>query len=155
MGDLVELFSQPAFVVIATALLVILAGCAFFYFWRSSRARKAYAETAARERELRRQFEAVVASTRDGVMVVTSTQEVAMVSDVAARMLGLTRDDVIGKPVSRLPMKVFDVNMHPVPVADAFAPTTEAPRAIGVPGRRGEEDIRWLHVRSSVVEDGP
>ena len=137
MGDLVELFSQPTFVVIATALLVILAGCAFFYFWRSSRARKAYAETAERERELRRQFEAVVASTRDGVMVITADHEVAMVSDVAARMLGLRREDVLGKSVSRLPLKVFDVNMHPVMVGDAFGPTTEAPRAIGVPGRRG------------------
>ena len=39
MGDLVELFSQPVFVFVATGLLVVLAGCAFFYFWRSARAR--------------------------------------------------------------------------------------------------------------------
>ena len=89
MGDLVTLFSQPTFVVIATALLVILAACAAFYFWRSGKARKAYAETAERERELRRHFEAVVSSTRDGVIVITDSHEVAMISDVAARMIGL------------------------------------------------------------------
>ena len=62
MGDSVDPQSQSTFVVIATALLVILAACAFFYFWRSGKARKAQAEAARRERELRRQFEAVVSS---------------------------------------------------------------------------------------------
>jgi len=155
MGELVELFSQPQFVVIATSLLVILAACAFFYFWRSSRARAAYRETAARERELRRQFEAVVSSTRDGVVVLTDSNEVALISDVAARMLGLKRDDVIGKPVARLAVRVVDPNMRQILVQEAFEPTGDQPRTIGVPGRRGVEDVRWLHVRSRVVTDGP
>ena len=155
MGDLVTLFSQPTFVVIATALLVVLAACAMFYFWRSARARKAYSETAQRERELRRQFEAVVSSTRDGVIVVTAGHEVAMISDVAARMFGVKREEVIGKVLSKLPVRVLDPNMNHMLVFEALAPTKDAPRTIGVPGRRGDDDIRWLHVRSQVVDDGP
>jgi len=155
MGDLVELFSQPVFIVIATGLLVALAGCAFFYFWRSARARKAHEEVSRRERELRRQFEAVVESTRDGILVLTDTQDIAMISDVAARMLGVRRDEVIGKSLTRLSLRTVDPNLQQVPVLEAFAPTAETPRTVGVPGRRGEDDVRWLHVRSRVVNDGP
>lgn len=155
MEGLVDLFAQPVFVVIVTALLVVLAACAFFYFWRSGRARKAYRETAERERELRRQFDAVVSSARDGVIVTTATHEVAMISDVAARMLGVRREDVIGRSLARLPIRVVDGNLSPVVVQEAFAPTAQEPRTIGVPGRRGAEDIRWLQVRSQVVNDRP
>ena len=155
MGDLVELFSQPVFVFVATGLLVVLAGCAFFYFWRSARARTAHAEVARRERELRRQFEAVVESTRDGVLVVTESQEIAMISDVAARMVGVRRDEVIGKSLSRLPLRMVDPNLQNLPVLEALGPTADAPRTIGVPGRRGADDVRWLHVRTRVVNDGP
>ena len=155
MGEFVDLFSQSTFVVIATALFVILAACAFFYFWRSSRARKAWAETSERERELRRQFEAVVSSTRDGIIVITASHEVAMISDVAARMVGVTRDEAIGKLIYRLPVRIVDANVQPIGLSDAFEITAEAPRTIGVPGRRGVDDIRWIHVRSAVVTDGP
>ena len=155
MGDSVDPQSQPTFVVIATALLVILAACAFFYFWRSGKARKAQAEAARRERELRRQFEAVVSSTRDGVLVVTESLEVAMISDVAARMLGLKRDDAIGKSLSKLAVRVVDPNMHQILVMEALAATGDQPRTVGVPGRRGSDDVRWLHIRSRVVSDGP
>ena len=155
MGDLVEPLSQSTFVVIATALLVVLAGSAFFYFWRSGKARKAHAEAAQRERELRRQFEAVVSSTRDGVLVLTESGEVAMISDVAARMLGLRRDDAIGRLVPKLPVRVVDPNMHQILVLEALAPTGDQPRTVGVPGRRGADDVRWLHVRSRLVSDGP
>ena len=155
MGDSVDPQSQPTFVVIATALLVILAACAFFYFWRSGKARKAQAEAARRERELRRQFEAVVSSTRDGVLVVTESLEVAMISDVAARMFGLKRDDAIGKSLSKLAVRVVDPNMHQILVMEAFAATGDQPRTVGVPGRRGSDDVRWLHIRSRVVSDGP
>ena len=155
MGDSVDPHSQPAFVVIAAALLVILAACAFFYFWRSGRARKAHAEATRRERELRRQFEAVVSSTRDGVLVVTESLEVAMISDVAARMLGLKRDDAIGKSLAKLSVRVVDPNMHQILVMEALAATGDQPRTVGVPGRRGSDDVRWLHIRSRVVSDGP
>ena len=41
MGDSLDPQSQSTFLVIATALLVVLAACALFYFWRSGKARKA------------------------------------------------------------------------------------------------------------------
>src|SRR5690606_16356568 len=144
---------QPVFIVIATGLLVALAGCAFFYFWRSARARKAHEEVSRRERELRRQFEAVVESTRDGILVLTDTQDIAMISDVAARMLGVRRDEVIGKSLTRLSLRTVDPNLQQVPVLEAFAPTAETPRTVGVPGRRAEDDVRWLTVRSRVDND--
>src|SRR6187402_2087021 len=108
MEGLVDAFSEPWFVAIFTGLLVVLAACAFFYFGRSAKARKAYQETADRERDLRRQFDAVVSSARDGVIVTMETLEVAMISDVAARMLGVRREDVLGRALGRLPVQVVD-----------------------------------------------
>ncbi len=122
---------------------------AFFYFWRSGKARKAHAERCQGERELRKQFEAVVSSTRDGVLVLTEAGEVAMISDVAARMLGVRRDDAIGKlgPASCRarggPQHASDLGPR-----GARADGTTQPRTVGVPGRRGADDVRWLHVRS-------
>jgi len=156
MGGVVDLFAQPAFVAGVGALLVVLALCAFYFFWRSGRERTARDAALENERSLRHQFEAVMTSARDGVIVTTETGNVALVSEVAAGILGLKPADVAGSPLSRLPVRAVDGHMRPLLPAAALAPTEDGrPRVIGVPGRRGDDDIRWLHVRSRRVEDGP
>ncbi|WP_082098824.1 putative bifunctional diguanylate cyclase/phosphodiesterase [Demequina iriomotensis] len=154
MGGVLELFAQPAFVAGVGALLVLLALCAFYFFWRSGRERAARDTALARERKLRHQFDAVMTSSRDGVLLVTEDSEVALISDIACSILGLSAAETTGSPLTRLPVRAVDPSMRPLLPADAFAPTDDGrPRVVGVPGRRGAEDIRWLHVRSRKVED--
>ncbi|WP_082100209.1 putative bifunctional diguanylate cyclase/phosphodiesterase [Demequina maris] len=154
MGGVLELFAQPAFVAGVGALLILLALNAFYFFWRSGRERDARDAALAQERALRRQFEAVMTSSRDGVIIVTQAGEVALVSDTACAILGLRQSDSVGKAVSRLPIRAVDAHMRPMVPAAALARTEDGrPRVIGVPGRRGADDIRWLHVRARPVDD--
>ncbi|WP_084626669.1 putative bifunctional diguanylate cyclase/phosphodiesterase [Demequina aurantiaca] len=153
MGGLVDLFQQPSFVVAVTCLLVVLALAAFYYFWRSHKEREAHDDALIHERELRQQFDAVMSSARDGVIISRSTGEIAMISDMAAHILGLNAADAVGKPMMRLPVRALDAQMHPLLVNEAFAPTEPGKsRVVGVPGRRGADDVRWIQVRTANVE---
>ncbi|WP_084631552.1 putative bifunctional diguanylate cyclase/phosphodiesterase [Demequina aestuarii] len=156
MGGAIELFEQPAVGITVTALLLALAGLAFYFFWRSHRARTSRDIALARERHLRGQFEAVLSSARDGVLIVTQADEIALISDVAATILNVTRADAVGLPIARLNLRAFDEQMHPILMREAFGigRTDTKPRIVGVPGRRGAEDVRWIQVRARVVPDG-
>lgn len=152
MGGLVELFQQPGFVVVVVCLLVVLAAFAFYYFWRSSRERQAHAEASLHERELRAQFDAVMSSARDGVIITRANGEVAMISDMAAHILGVQATDAVGKQVMRLALRMVDAQMRPLLVNEALAPTEAGKsRVVGVPGRRGADDVRWIQVRTATV----
>lgn len=157
MGGVVDIFEQPAVAIPVTLLLLILAGLAGVFFWRSYRARKSRDSALAREEQLQRQFEAVLSSARDGVLIVSDTDEIALISDVAASTLGLSRDAVVGVPISRLSIRVVDEHMHPILLSEAFGVgnTDPSPRIVGVPGRRGADDVRWVQMRARVVDDGP
>ncbi len=153
MGGFVEAFADPTFAVAIAVLLGVLATFAFAFFWRSQRARSAHQAMIKQERDLRRQFDAVVSSARDGVIITTPTADVAMISDAAVRMLSLRREDVLGKSIARLPIRTVDAQSRPILVHEAFAPTSgDKPRVVGVPGRRGAEDVRWLHVRARIID---
>src|SRR5690554_873453 len=98
MGGAIELFEQPAVAITVTALVLVLAGLAFYFFSRSHRARTSRDIALDRERHLRNQFEAVLSSARDDVLIVSQTGEIALVSDVAAKILGVSRADAVGLP---------------------------------------------------------
>ena len=156
MGSVVELLEQPAVAITVTVLALALAAGAFYSFWRSYRARKARDLTLARERQLRGQFDAVLSSARDGVLIVTQTDEIALISDAGAAILGVNKADATGLPIARLNMRAVDDQLHPILLREAFGVgrTDERPRIVGVPGRRGADDVRWIQVRSRVVPDG-
>ncbi|WP_296664518.1 EAL domain-containing protein [Demequina sp.] len=156
MGGVVDGVAQPAIVAGMGALLVLLALSAFYFFWRSGKERTARDSALEQERALRRQFEAVMTSTRDGVLITTQTGEVALISELAAAILGLSASTATGTPLTRLPLRTVDAHLRPLLAADAFAVTDGGrPRVIGVPGRRGTDDIRWLHVHARRVDEGP
>ncbi|GMA37110.1 hypothetical protein GCM10025876_33140 [Demequina litorisediminis] len=142
--------------VTVTVLVLVLAALALYFFWRSHRARLARDQVVARERRLQRQFEAVMSSTRDGILIVTQSDEIALLSDVAASVLGVSRADAVGRPLSRLALKAVDDRVVPILLRQAFGIGTNdvAPRIVGVPGRRGAEDIRWVQVRARLVPEG-
>jgi len=156
VDGVVALFERPAVAIPVTLLLLVLAALAGLFFWRSYRARKTRDLALAQELQLRRQFEAVLSSARDGVLIVSHADEVALISDVAAKVLGVARDDAVGVPVSRLNIRAVDEQMHPILLRDAFGvgTTDEAPRIVGVPGRRGADDVRWVQIRARAVPDG-
>ncbi|MFV0633205.1 putative bifunctional diguanylate cyclase/phosphodiesterase [Demequina sp.] len=156
MGGVVELFEQPVVAVSATLLLLLLAALAFYFFWRSRRARESRDLTLTRERHLRGQFEAVLSSARDGVLIITQADEIALISDVAANILGVNKADAVGLPIARLNLRAVDDQLRPILLREAFGVgrTDDRPRIAGVPGRRGSDDIRWVQVRSRVVPDG-
>ncbi|WP_082095907.1 putative bifunctional diguanylate cyclase/phosphodiesterase [Demequina flava] len=156
MGGVVEAITEPAVAWTGTITVLVLAFFALFFFWRSRRARIARDQVMARERKLQRQFEAVMSSTRDGILIVTQTDEIALLSDVAANVLSIDREEAVGKPLSRLGMRVVDDRMRPLLLREAFGIDSNdlTSRIIGVPGRRGADDIRWVQVRARVVEDG-
>lgn len=157
MDGVVALFERPAVGIPVTVLLLLLAALAGVFFWRSHRARKSRDIALAREQQLRRQFDAVLSSSRDGVLIISESDEVALISEVAATLLGVSRDLAVGVPISRLNIRPVDEQMHPVLLREALGvgTTDEAPRIIGVPGRRGADDVRWVQIRARVVADGP
>src|SRR5690554_6443209 len=101
MGGAIELFETPAVGVTVTVLVLILAALTVYLFSRSRRARGARDIAMARERRLRSQFEAVLSSSRDGVLIVTQSDEIALISDVAAHLLGVDRTEAVGRPIAR------------------------------------------------------
>ena len=157
MDGLVALFERPTVAIPVTLLLLVLAALAGLFFWRSRRARKSHDIALARELQLRRQFEAVLSSARDGIVIVSHKDEVALVSDAAASTLGVARDEAVGVLVDRLNIRAVDEQMHSILLRDAFGvgTTDEAPRIVGVPGRRGADDVRWVQVRARLVPEGP
>ncbi|WP_084129940.1 bifunctional diguanylate cyclase/phosphodiesterase [Demequina sp. NBRC 110055] len=156
MGGLVELFQQPAVAATASVLVLTLAALTFFFFWRSTKARQARDQVLAREKRMQRRFEAVMSSTRDGILIVTQSDEIALLSDVAASVLGVSRDEAVGRPLSRLNLRAVDDRVHPIMLRQAFGIGTDDAKAriVGVPGRRGADDIRWVQVRARVVPEG-
>lgn len=156
MGAALDLLERPAFLAGASALLVILALSAFYFFWRSGKERAARDLALEQERNLRKQFEAVLTSTRDGIVITTQTGEVALISEVAASVLGLNSATATGQALTRLPIKAVDQHLRNLAIRDAFAPTPDGrPRVVGVPGRRGPDDVRWLNITGRVMADGP
>jgi PAS domain S-box-containing protein len=155
MDRLLELLQQPTVAFVAAGVLLALAVFSFVSFAKSSRIRTARDAALSNERDLRRQFDAVMQSARDGVLITTHGGDIALLSEVAATILGVPRDDAIGRPLARLPLRAVDEQMRPVLVQEAFAPGTEDdhPRVLGVPGRRGTDDVRWIQVRSHSVPD--
>ncbi len=81
MGGLLELLQQPTVAAGAAALVLVGFAIAFFSFVRSGRSRRARDEALRRERSLRKQFDAILSSARDGVIIVAQTGEIAMLTD--------------------------------------------------------------------------
>lgn len=157
MGELVAALETPAVAVGATIVVLALAGLALLSFWRSYRARITRDQILAREKRLRQQFDAVLSSARDGVMIVAENDEIALLSDAAATILGVTQADAVGVQVGRLNLRAVDDQLRPILVREALGlgRTDERPRIVGVPGRRGAEDVRWLEVSARALSDGP
>ncbi len=154
MDRLLEALQDPSAAMAATAVLLVLASIAFVSFWKASRNRAARDQALADERDLRRQFDAVMQSARDGVLITSTSGEIVLLSDAATAILGVNREDVMGKSLARLPLRAVDEHMRPVLIQEAFRPNTEdeAPRILGVPGRRGTDDVRWIQIHSRMVE---
>lgn len=153
MGGLLEFLEQPVVAASAAALMVLGFLLAIVFFVRSSRARAARDAALAREQSVTRQFEAILGSARDGVVVVSARGDVAMITEAAASLLGLDRESSVGKPVLRLPLRAVDEYLRPLFPADVLAASsTTDPRLVGVPGRRGADDVRWIQVSSRVAE---
>ena len=155
MGGLVELLQKPS---VATGLAILmLVGFAlvFVSFVRSGRARRGRDEALATERKTRAQFEAILSSTRDGVLIASSTGEVLVITDLAGHMLGIDTAAALRTALGRLPFRAVDEHMRPMLAFEMFAPggEDERPRVVGVPGRRGSADIRWLQVKSRTLHD--
>jgi diguanylate cyclase (GGDEF)-like protein/PAS domain S-box-containing protein len=96
-------------------------------------------------------------SLREGVVLTSDTGEVIMLSVSAGAILGLDNHDVTGRPVARLPVRAVDALMRPVNLQEVFSARYGQPgesRIIGVPGRRGAEDIRWIQVKTREVAGG-
>lgn len=155
MGELVELFNQPGVAYSASALVVLGFILAFIFFARSARARKARDAAEKRELRYRKQFEAILSNTREGVVVVSHTGEVVIVSDAAEHLLAVESEDSVGKHISEMPLRAVDERSRPVTAPEVFNPATsdEKPRGYGVAGRRVGEDVRWFHVQSRIVDD--
>ncbi|MBC7297532.1 MAG: EAL domain-containing protein [Demequina sp.] len=155
MGGLLDLLQQPHVATGAAVLVLVGFAVAFLSFVRSGRARRARDVALRRERSLRKQFDAILMSARDGVIIVAQTGEIAVLTEAAAQMIGVDRANAVGKALGSLPFKGVDEHMRPVMAHEAFAPGRDdaRPRVIGVPGRRGEDDLRWVQVISRTVPD--
>lgn len=154
MDGLVSVVQTPAFAAVASVLLLLVSLLSFVGFSRAARARAARDEAGARAEALRRQFEAVLSSSRDGVVVTSPAGEVLMMSPSAAGSLGVSPTDALGRQVSRLPVRAIDETMHAVNLQEVFSARynrEDEPRVVGVPGRRGADDVRWLQVTTREV----
>ncbi len=157
MDGLVEVVHNPAFVVALSALLLVMTVIGFLALASSRKARKAEGVATAREQASLNQLHGLMESLKEGVVLTSATGEVIMISPSAAAILGLESHDVKGRPVARLPVRAVDALMRPVNLQEVFSARYGQPgesRIIGVPGRRGAEDIRWIQVRTREVEGG-
>ncbi len=155
MGGLVEFLQQPNVAAGAAGLVLVGFAIAFFSFVRSGRARRGRDAALRRERSLRKQFDAILSSARDGVIIVSHSGEIAVMTEAAAKMIGVDRAAVAGKPLARLPFRGVDEHTRAVTPQEAFAVGGDdlRPRVIGFPGRRGQDDLRWVQVTSRIVPD--
>src|SRR5450759_5467905 len=85
-----------------------------------------------------------------------------MMSETAALSLGVNVAEALGRPVARLGLRTIDEGMHPVNLQEVLSARYNRgldARIVGVPGRRGIEDVRWLRVTTVEVPqadpDGP
>ncbi|MDN4473627.1 putative bifunctional diguanylate cyclase/phosphodiesterase [Demequina zhanjiangensis] len=153
MGGLVDGTSTSTVAIGLLAVLLVFAVAAFIFLGRARLAREARDGAVSRERALRRQFEAVMSSARDGVLITTRRGDVVLLSETAALILGVTREEMLGRSIARLPLRIVDEHLRPVLPQEVFIPNVddEVPRIVGVPGRRGAEDIRWVQVSSRLL----
>jgi diguanylate cyclase (GGDEF)-like protein/PAS domain S-box-containing protein len=155
MGGFLELLQKPN-VAAGAAVLVLLAFAGVFAsFIRSGRVRRSRDAALRKEQSMRKQFEAILSSARDGVLITSRTSEIVVLTDMAAHMMGVDKSAVLGTPLGMLPFKAVDEHGRPLLVHEIFTPgrDDDRPRVIGVPGRRGNEDVRWLQVKSRTVPD--
>jgi diguanylate cyclase (GGDEF)-like protein/PAS domain S-box-containing protein len=140
---------------IASALVILGFALALVFFARSSRIRKARDEAVTRERQLRKQFDAILGTAVEGVLITSADGDVVLMTEAAGEALGVDRTDAVGRPLARLPLRAVDEHLRPALPADVLGTETDAarPRIIGVPGRRGTEDVRWVQVTARSVED--
>jgi len=157
MDGLLEALQQPGVAPALMVLLVLLAGSAFVSTWRAHHASRARHRARALAQQRGAEYSALVELSRDGVLITSADGQIVELSPAAAQILGVDRDDSLGRMLARLPLRAVDEHMRPLLVQEAFAHggEDEAPRVLGVPGRRGSDDVRWLHVRSRVVDRGP
>ncbi|MCJ7827181.1 MAG: diguanylate cyclase, partial [Demequinaceae bacterium] len=149
MGGLTGAIDSPAFLIVASALLLVMTGIGLTSVSGAGRARKAKAEAVAREEALREQMMGLLGLLREGAIVTAPTGEILLMSDSAATILGVEKEEVLGRPISRLPLRVINPLMHPVNLQEVFSARygeSDEARIIGVPGRRGADDVRWIQV---------
>lgn len=156
MGGLLDLLERPNVAASAATLVLLAFVGVFISFIRSGRARSGRDEALRKERSTRKQFEAILSSARDGVMITSRTGEIVVLTEMAAHMMGVDKGLVLGAPLSMLPFKAVDAHGVPLLVHEVFSPGRDDERAriIGVQGRRGSEDVRWLQVMCRTVPDG-
>jgi diguanylate cyclase (GGDEF)-like protein/PAS domain S-box-containing protein len=156
MDGLVGLVQEPAFIVAASTLLLAVSVMSFVAFHRAGKARVARDAATAQVAGLRKQLEAVLASARDGVVVTSAAGDIIMMSEVAGECLGVSAAEAIGRPVARLGLRAIDAGMHPLNLQEVLSARYnrgDDPRVVGVPGRRGGDDVRWLQVSTVEVSD--
>lgn len=155
MGGLLELLQKPNVATGAAVLVLVAFALVFVSFVRSGRVRRSRDAALRKEQSMRKQFEAILSSARDGVLITSRTSEIVVLTDVAAFMMGVDKSAVLGTSLGMLPFKAVDEHGRPLLVHEIFTPgrDDDRPRVIGVAGRRGNEDIRWLQVKSRTVPD--
>ncbi|MBN2176168.1 MAG: EAL domain-containing protein [Demequinaceae bacterium] len=149
MGGLTGVIDTPAFLIVASILLLLMAVIGLVSVSGATKARAAKAEAVAREGAVREQMTGLFEMLREGVVVTAPTGEILMMSDSAASILAVEKDDVLGRPIARLPLRVINPLMHPVNLQEVFSARygdSDEARIIGVPGRRGADDVRWIQV---------
>ena len=98
----------------------------------------------------------MLGAARDGVVVTSAAGDVLMMSEAAGLCLGVDVAEAVGRPVARLGLRTIDAGMHPLNLQEVLSARYNRggdARVVGVPGRRGGEDIRWLLVSTLEVAD--
>ncbi len=149
MGGLSGVIDSPITPIVLSALLLLMAIIGLASVSGAARARSARVEAVARERALKEQIAGLLGLLHEGVIVTSPAGEILMMSESAAEILGINHGDSLGRPVSRLPIRAINPLMHPVNLQEVFSARygeSSQVRIIGVPGRRGVDDVRWLQV---------
>ncbi len=149
MDGLTGVVGSPAFLIVISALLLVMTVIGLASISGAGKARAAESEAMAREEALREQMTSLLGILREGAIVTAPSGEILLMSDSAAVILGVEREHALGRPISRLPLRAINPLMHPVNLQEVFSArygNANEPRIIGVPGRRGTDDVRWIQV---------
>jgi len=153
VSQVLDFVQQPIFAFAASALLLIVSVFLVVSLWRAGKLRAEREAARVHASEARAQLHAVMDTSIEGVVMVDADGGVLATTKVASDILNFTHTSESGQ--WRIAGTYIDESMSPLDLQEIFRAQAQGggPQVVGVPGRRGDQDVRWLRLEPTVIEN--